>query len=240
MLSRLARRAAEVCQGVAEALEIAGATRIVRRFRPATLDEAIEFAEHFRYGGVSIKPMQVGSEIRSFLELLAADPPGTVLEIGTGRGGALFLLAHVARDDALLVSIDAPRDTRFGGRLSYGRRGRLYRSFGRGRQRVVFLAADSHASETRAELERFLDGEPLDLLFIDGDHTRKGIEADFHMYSPLVRRGGGLVAFHDIVPGSEEAVGGVPGFWKSVRGLDSVEFVEDWGQRSCGIGVLRL
>ena len=94
VVSRVARRAAEGLQGAAEVLEIAGATRAVRRFQPATLDAAIEFPEHFRYGGLSIRPMQIESEVRSFLELLASDPPQTILEIGTGRGGTLFLLAH--------------------------------------------------------------------------------------------------------------------------------------------------
>lgn len=237
--SRLARRAAEGLQGAAEVLEIAGATRAVRRLRPSTLDEAIELAESFEYGGLSIRPMQIQSEIRSFLELVASDPPRTVLEIGTGRGGTLFLLAQVAREDALLVSMDSPRETRFGGRPAYRRRGRLYRSLGRSRQRIVFLAADSHSSETRAELEAVLDRRRLDLLFIDGDHTREGVEADFRMYSPLVRSGG-LVAFHDIVPGAPEAVGGVPDFWQQLRSAERLEFVEDWSQGSCGIGVLRL
>ncbi len=239
VVSRVARRAAEGLQGAAEVLEIAGATRAVRRFQPATLDAAIEFAEHFWYGGLSIRPMQIESEIRSFLELLASDPPQTILEIGTGRGGTLFLLAHAAREDALLVSIDAPTDTRFGGRPSYRRRARLYPSLGRSRQRIVFLAANSHSSETLARLEGILGGEALDLLFIDGDHTREGVEADFRMYSPLVRSGG-LVAFHDIVPGPTEAVGAVPAFWRQFRSSERIEFVEDWSQGSCGIGVVRL
>jgi hypothetical protein len=59
------------------------------------------------------------------------------------------------------------------------------------------------------------------------------------MYSPLVRSGG-LVAFHDIVPGPAEAVGGVPSFWQTVRGAESIEFVEDWKQGGYGIGVLRV
>jgi len=45
-----------------------------------------------------------------------------------------------------------------------------------------------------------------DFLFIDGDHTYEGVEGDFEMYSPLVRRGG-IIAFHDIVPGPPENVG---------------------------------
>jgi len=184
--------------------------------------------------------MQLLSEIRSFLKLLEADPPRVVLEVGTGRGGTLFLLAHVAREDALLVSIDAPGGGySFGGRPEYKQRARLYRALRRDRQKMVYIAGDSHRDETRREVLDVLRGESVDLLFIDGDHTREGVELDFQMYSPLVRTGG-LVAFHDIVPGPPEAVGDVPSFWREIRTRESVEIVEDWQQRSFGIGVLPL
>lgn len=51
------------------------------------------------------------------------------------------------------------------------------------------------------------------------------------MYSPLVQRGG-IIAFHDIVPGPPELVGGVPKFWSELKqeyGVDRViEIVRDW------------
>ena len=240
LASRATRRVAEALQRGAERLAVVGAAKAVRGADRLTLDEAIAFADAFDYGGVSIRPMQVESEIRAFLELLEGDPPRTVLEIGTGRGGTLFLLARAARELAVLVTIDAPEgDASFCGRPAYKRRARLYRSLGRRQQRVVYLAGDSHDESTRSRVLDVLQGERLDLLFIDGDHTYEGVDADYRMYSPLVRKGG-LVAFHDIVPGPPEAVGGVPAFWKQVRGDDSLELVEDWKQGSCGIGVLWL
>jgi predicted O-methyltransferase YrrM len=238
-LSRTLRRAAEALEGAADRVELGGAARRLRRVEAATFDDAIDFAEQFRFAGrLSIRPMQIRSEIRSFLDLIASEPPETVLEIGTGRGGTLFLLARAAREDALLVSLDAPDAGGFGARPEYAARARLYRSLGRRTQRVVFLAADSHEAETLARVRHILAGRLVDLLFVDGDHTLEGVEADFRMYAPLVRSGG-LVAFHDIVPGPAENVGGVPAFWHSVRAVDSVEFVEDWNQGGYGIGVLR-
>jgi predicted O-methyltransferase YrrM len=205
-----------------------------------TLDEAISFASSFEYAGVAIRPMQVPSELRSLLELLAREPPRALVEIGTGRGGTLFLFASVARPDAVLVSIDAANaEGVFGGRRTYKRRARLYRALGCPGQRVVFIAADSHRDETRCAVEDALGGQVVDFLFIDGDHTREGVEVDFRMYSPLVRKGG-VVAFHDIVPGPAEHVGGVPEFWQEIRDGSALEFVDDWSQRGCGIGVLRL
>jgi predicted O-methyltransferase YrrM len=238
-LSRTLRRAAEALENAADRVDVGGAARRVRRMQPATFDDAIDFAEQFRFAGrISIRPMQIRSEIRSFLDFVASEPPETVLEIGTGRGGTLFLLAQAARENALLVSLDAPDDARFGARPEYAARARLYRSLGRRTQRVVFLAADSHVPETLAHVRQILAGRLIDVLFIDGDHTFEGVASDFRMYAPLVRSGG-LVAFHDIVPGLAENVGGVPAFWQSVRAPDSVEFVEDWDQGAYGIGVLR-
>ena len=186
----------------------------------------------------ALEGVQQISEMRSFLDFIASEPPETVLEIGTGRGGTLFLLARAARENALLVSLNAPNDDRFGARPEYAARARLYQSLGRRTQRVVFLAADSHLPETLAQVRQILAGRLVDVLFVDGDHTFDGVASDFRMYAPLVRSGG-VVAFHDIVPGPAENVGGVPEFWKSVRAPDSVEFVEDWDQGAYGIGVLR-
>jgi predicted O-methyltransferase YrrM len=240
LASRVARRAAEQLQRGAEQLAVAGAARAVRRADPPTLADAVAFADTFDFGGVSIRPMQVESEISAFLEAVAAEPPRTVLEIGTGRGGTLFLLARAAHERAVLVSIDAPEgDAAFCGRPAYKRRERLYGALGRPEQRVVYISGDSHEEATKSRVQEALSGEALDLLFIDGDHTLEGVETDFRMYAPLVRNGG-LVAFHDIVPGPSEAVGGVPAFWEQIRREDSLQFVADWEQGCCGIGALRV
>jgi predicted O-methyltransferase YrrM len=237
--ARTARRSSEALERTADAFAVAGATRAVRRLRPTTVEEAIEFAYTFEYGGVSIRPMQLANEIRAFLELLEANPPRTVVEIGTGRGGTFFLLGHAAHETALLVSIDAPEADGFGGRAAYKRRAGLYRAFARTEQRVEYIVADSHHSATYERILGVLGRERVDALFIDGDHTLGGVETDFRLYSPLVRSGG-IVAFHDIVPGLPEAVGGVPTFWKRIRNGNSLELVDDWNQGCCGIGVLRL
>jgi predicted O-methyltransferase YrrM len=40
--------------------------------------------------------------------------------------------------------------------------------------------------------------DPIDFLFLDGDHTEKGVFKDWEFYSPLVKKGG-LVALHDSI-----------------------------------------
>jgi predicted O-methyltransferase YrrM len=231
--------AARSLSRMSHALAVRGAARKVRSVGPGSLDAALEVAERFRFGDVTIAPLQVRSEILDFLHLLEEKPPEAVLEIGTARGGTLFLFSRVARPDAVLVTIDFPGgEGSFGGNPAHARRGRLYRSMRRERQRVEFIAADSHLPATRERVVELLDGRALDLLFIDGDHTYEGICADYELYAPLVRRDG-LIAFHDIVPGPSERVGGAPTFWCEVRDSTALEFVEDWKQGGYGIGVLK-
>jgi len=221
-------------------LAATGAARALRRQRPTDPAAALRFARSFDYGGIRIRPMQVPGEVERFLELVTADQPRAVLELGTAQGGTLFLLATAAAADAVLVAVDAPEGARtFGGNPHYYRRRALFESFARDGQRIVYLARDSHRPETLTEVGRALGDRQLDLLFIDGDHSADGVAADFATYAPLVRRGG-LVALHDIVPGPPEAVGGVPEFWRHIRDETAVELVEDWDQGGWGIGVLRV
>ena len=227
----------------ADALLIRGATRRLRA-APRDVEDALDLVYDFRFGDLTIVPIQVRSELRELLRTLEQAPPKAVLEIGTAFGGTLFLLTRVASPDATLVSVDLPMadlsdegSPRFGGG-NYAPRKRLYESFARDRQRVVFLPADSHSPHTLARIREELAGQELDFLLIDGDHSAEGVRMDFEMYAPLVRDGG-LVAFHDIVDGPEESVGGVPGFWRSLQHLDTVELVEDRGQGGYGIGIVR-
>jgi cephalosporin hydroxylase len=210
----------------------------VRASSPRSLDAALDYAHTARPASFPIHPIQVRSELRDLLVLVKELEPRAVVEIGTARGGTLFLFTRVAASDAVLVSVDlsSAEDLRFAGG-NVRRRRPLFEAFALDRQRVHFLVGDSHAADVRARVERRLRGRPVDLLFIDGDHTAEGVRTDFELYRGLVRRGG-IIVFHDIVDGVPEFVGGVPDFWRSIRTSAAKEFVEHPGQGGYGIGVL--
>jgi cephalosporin hydroxylase len=220
-----------------------------RRVRTvSSVDDALELAYEFSFGGIVFGPWQEPSEIRSLMHMVEAIRPQTVLEIGTSNGGTLFLFARVALPDALIVSVDLPRG-QFGG--GYPRwRAPLYQAFAADKQTIRLLRADSHAPETLEKVRAALNGRKVDVLFIDGDHTYDGVRQDFEMYGPLVREGG-LVAFHDIVPPrpngplpwkNEDLQGGeVSRFWAELRSSREVsEFVENWDSGRFGIGVITV
>jgi len=187
---------------------------------------------------IDIRPAQVYEEILRLAEIVADLKPRRVLEIGTAGGGTLFIWCRLASDDATVISIDLPGGLFGGGYPMW--RAVLYRYFRKPRQKLHLIRGDSHDPRTLEKVKRILGGEELDFLFIDGDHTFEGVKRDFEMYSTLVRRGG-VVAFHDIVPGPQEYVGGVPRFWSKVKSrYRHIEIVSDWSQGGYGIGVLFL
>jgi len=152
-------------------------------------------AETFSYCDAFLQPIQIEAELASLLKHVRELNPSRVLEIGTATGGTLYLWTRLAQPDATIVSVDLPGGN-FGG--GYSRlRTPVYRRFARPKQKLFLLRADSHEGGTLAEVERLFQGSPIDLLFIDGDHTYEGVKQDWEMYSPLVREGG-LVVFHDV------------------------------------------
>jgi len=201
-----------------------------------TLNELVGFA--FNDFARLIKPSQVRNEISELLRIVDGIKPKVILEIGTANGGTLFLFSHIAPEDATMISVDLPGG-RFGGGYSKWR-DFLYKSFALPSQKLRLLRMDSHERRALEQVKGILGGRKLDFLFIDGDHTYKGVKRDFEMYSPLVREGG-MIAFHDIVPGPAENVGGVPQFWKEIKGqCNGKEIVENWDQGGYGIGLLSL
>lgn len=190
----------------------------------------------FIHGNHFFKAIQIPSELRALGEILAQLRPARALEIGTAHGGTLLFLTRLASPQATIVSIDLPGG-KFGGGYS-SRCKWFYQRFARRKQCLHLFRGDSHSNEMLDRVKAAFEGHPLDYLFIDGDHRYDGVKSDFEMYGPMVRKGG-LIAFHDIVDGSSEFVGGVPDFWREIKPrYRYVEFVKDPRQGGFGIGVL--
>ena len=207
--------------------------------RCKTIDDYIDLAFSARFGFdplglfVNIRPVQIKGEISQLMKILTKLAPKTVLEIGTLKGGTLYLWTKAASPNATIISIDLPG--------SYPKRKiSFYKSFGSASQKIYLLRADSHSETTLHRVERILRGRKVDFLFIDGDHSYEGVKNDFQMYAKLVKSGG-IVAFHDIVPGPSERVGNVSKFWDEIKqNFRYIEIVEDWNQDGYGIGVIYI
>jgi cephalosporin hydroxylase len=180
--------------------------------------------------------IQIPSEIKWLLNKVEQIKPKVVVEIGTRMGGTLFLFTKVSSQDSTVVSIDFPDG--HGGGYRKSREG-FYKSFAQPNQQIYLLKADSHAMGTLSQLKSTLGDQPIDFLFLDGDHSHEGVKMDYEMYSPLVRSGG-LVAFHDNKPTKSNAWSGVIPFWNEIKEkTNSSEFFgteDDWG----GMGIIEM
>jgi cephalosporin hydroxylase len=184
----------------------------------------------------AIAPIQMRSEFVEYARIVAEHRPSVALEIGTYRGGTLFVLTRLANPHATVISLDL-FPSLFGKICRWGQTP-LFHRFAQKGQTLHLIRADSHRQETLSRISKLLDGRKLDLLFIDGDHTYVGVRADFEMYSPFVRPGG-IVAFHDIAvqPLPDEVVR----LWNEIKPrYRHKEILHSTAIDAMGIGVLWL
>lgn len=184
-----------------------------------------------------IRPFQVQSEFLRLLTTLKKAQPRVVLEIGTEKGGVLFLLAQTLPKNVVIISLDL-QGGRFGGGYPSWKIS-IYKSFAKNEQKIHLVRANSHDKKTLKKIKSILNGNKLDFIFIDGDHTYNGVKLDFEMYGSLVKKSG-LIAFHDIVPPPPGTGSEVSKYWKEIKQkYKYIEIVEDWSQGWAGIGLIQ-
>lgn len=213
--------------------ELQGAGLLVREGDDDRIDPAaIYWTARFLFG-----LMQLEEEFVPALEMVAAVEPRRIVEIGTCHGGSLFSWTQAAASDARIVSIDLPSGPGGGGYTAeYAPRFQQFCAPGQG---MTCILADSTADSTVRGAREALGGEPIDFLFIDGDHSYEGASRDFELYGPMVRPGG-LVMFHDIRHAENPERYGVHQLWNELsQQYSGVEFVGSEGV-SLGIGVLTV
>ncbi len=205
----------------------------LKNFHSDSPNEIFDFISK-KYFGV-FGPAQDKEEFIRLLEIFKTKKPERICEIGTANGGTLFCFAKSASDNATIMSIDLPGGEFGGGYPEW--KIPIYRAFAKSNQKISLLREDSHKMETLEKVKKILNGEQIDFLFIDGDHSYEGVKKDFEMYGPLVKKGG-IVSFHDIATISFKECE-VPKFWQEIKSnYDYREFVKDLKESNFGIGVL--
>lgn len=171
-------------------------------------------------------PEQDATELRNLVALLMRNPPRNVVEIGVRRGGTIAIWHALC--SGIVVGVDLPEI------FNTDRHQQLAHQYPRFRS----VLSDSHDPSTLVAVSVCLESEPVDFLFIDGDHSYEGVRQDWEMYSPMVRPGG-LVGFHDIAdtPYMRSVDNNVWRFWQGLDG-EKTEFYE--GGEFYGIGVVRV
>lgn len=129
---------------------------------------------------------------------------GDVVEIGSWQGYSTSFLASAVRDsrNGVLYAIDHFKGNV--GKESFYVVGRsdlsdLRQGFESNLRRLRLLDCVRLLDMPNHEAVRHLDGVKVRLLFIDGDHSKAGVENDIRLFFPLVLPGG-LVVFDDFSP----------------------------------------
>lgn len=169
--------------------------------------------------------LQFTEEFEQLLALFYIENPRRILEIGVKNGGTLYHWIKSSSPGAVVVAVDEAKQVN---------------AYYHAKQwadeadvELHFIVGDSHDPDIVRQVNAL---GPFDFVFIDGDHTYDGVNQDWENYgdSPIV-------AFHDIVPHYEEANTGAALLWQQIKKITTeptYEFVKDWNQQECGIGVV--
>jgi autotransporter strand-loop-strand O-heptosyltransferase len=159
------------------------------------------------------------------------------LEIGTDQGGTFAIWSKLSKNkDGIRISVDLPHGPYGVNTYNVSERDNYLKRLG---TNVTTIHGSSHNEEIKNKVNEILNGELLDFLFIDGDHTYNGVKLDYLMYKEFVKPGG-WIGFHDIKDTEfhKNANCGVDILWKELIG-EKVEFVDnssDFG----GIGFVKV
>jgi predicted O-methyltransferase YrrM len=200
----------------------------------------MEKLERFWVESKKFKIQQKKKEWIDFIEkIYKGEKLKNVLEIGCYDGGTTVFLANISEN---LITIDQPLEARFDTfKYQIDDSGLYGTNLLRTKTNFNYIAGNSHDTSTHEKVKNLLNGNKLDLLFIDGDHSYNGVKTDFNLYLDLVKKGG-MIALHDVHRSSFHESHGcfVHNFWDEIKNnFDCVEFYDnkeyhEWG----GIGLI--
>ncbi len=159
--------------------------------------------------------------------------PATVVEIGSARGKSACFLGMALKENGAgrVYAIDPHTATAWNDVNSVD-------TFGEMQRNIERLGLADHVEIVRASSGVAATSwtRPIDLLFIDGDHTFDGVKSDWDLFSPFVTEFG-VVAFHDTMwdrrpdPRYARADMGVPAFVEHLRseGYPVITLDRDFG-----------
>jgi GT2 family glycosyltransferase/predicted O-methyltransferase YrrM len=219
-------------------LLINGAVRKLQEEAKAcrNIEDIVNLAYAFDYHGITIGPFQIKEEIMKFAEDLSNKQPQEILEIGTAKGGTLFIIAQCAPDNAHIISLDLPNGKFGGGYPSW--KIPLYRSFVKKGQMLELVRENSHDIGTFETVRKLLNDKKLDLLFIDADRSYDGVKHDFNMYSVLVKESG-TIAMHDISKTPNPEISVQP-FWDEIKKKHRTKEIIENPMQGYGIGIINM
>lgn len=185
---------------------------------------------------------QYEPEFEILLEKYISLNAKNVLEIGSYFGSSLHHWLYYSAEKANVISIDlpiasfcGPNDPRVPVQeFAIKNEWKLWTK--RNDNKLFLIQNHSQSVGSKMQVEKILNNEKLDFLFIDGDHMYESVKRDFEMYSPLVRKGG-IIALHDIGYAEE---GGVHRLWDDIKGHYIHHELRMHPNKEKGIGIITV
>jgi len=169
--------------------------------------------------------IQERREIETLSSLLSEKDPSVILEIGTYRGGDLFLFSRIGTAEKRLIGVDIRYDSLHN-----------IRPKGENFDGYTLILGDSQERATVDRVRKELMGSSVDFLFIDGCHKTESVISDFDNYGRFMAEKS-IVAFHDIKSCKGDHPTGPGLAWNQIK--EGRDFVEILGSRKWGgIGVI--
>ena len=144
--------------------------------------------------GRGVQSLQLPNQFGPYLATITQQGVRSYVEIGVDRGGTFAITVEVLRRfglrHAVAVDLDPPA---------------IFEQWGA--PEVVFARMDSGSP---AFADRVDAEAPIDLAFIDGDHSEEAVRRDFEVLRPHAR----MLAFHDI---TDHGCPGVGRVWRWIR-----------------------
>ena len=190
-------------------------------------------------------PLQRRRESEAMVDLCENISHRVIMEIGADKGGGLINWLSLSPDTMIALEV---RGCPYADILRP-----VYRH-----TKFLFGEASSYDDMTVRHIGDYLDGRPVDILFIDGD--KANFLRDFDAYRPFMRPGG-IVFMHDITDRSPGmAFAEVELSYVTAKIIDTTESAEamirerngidpaspheawlrTWQGRSCGVGVIHI
>jgi cephalosporin hydroxylase len=176
--------------------------------------------------------LQESWEFNKLAEIYTTLAPAKVIEIGSFYGATLWYWITGSKNIQRVTSVDypiGPADGRYNEMIQ----SRAQWSGWAEESRVCLydIQGDSHARATVERVAQIYPDNDVDFLFIDGDHSYRGVRADYLNYSQFVRPGG-LIVFHDII-----GLPDVSKFWRELKSASRCMEIFG-GAGGWGIGII--
>jgi len=145
------------------------------------------------------------------------------MEIGTDQGGTFAIWSKLS-ENGKRISVDLPHGPYGVNTYNVNERDFYLKSLG---NNVTTIHGSSHDENIKENVKSILDGDLLDFLFIDGDHTYEGVKKDYHMYKEFVKDGG-WIGFHDTKDTEyhRNANCRVDKLWNEMKG-NKIDFIDE-------------